>query len=143
MGKAEEEYGVIVIPVDENVVGKTETAIYQVDHEATAIQREKMNMTTHKDKPLFNFGFKTNIRATNQEIESLRRQCLIETGMDAPDIPTQETLKNWSSSSGNKGNGNKDPTSSHTNPTGACCPGHFSKIPQKNTTSSSKLNEAN
>merc|ERR1711988_1193978 len=83
--KAKDEYGVILTSC-EKVEGSS--SIYAVDHEATMAQREKMKATTHKDKPLFNFGFKTNI-------------------------------KNWSSSSGNKGNGNKDPTGGAKNPTGA------------------------
>ena len=73
---AESHYGVIITPDG------------HVNEEATAATRERAK-ATRGEAPLFNFGFRTNIKATDEELAALLKQCEFVTGLRAPRLPIE------------------------------------------------------
>jgi N-methylhydantoinase B len=61
---------------------------WEVDAKATAALREEMRRV-RGEPPLFNFGFRTGLKATEEEIQALRKSCQQETGLAAPASPSE------------------------------------------------------
>lgn len=71
-------YGVVVKPDGVSV------------DEETSVKTRTQAKAKRGEAPLFNFGFRTGLKATPEELQLLLKQCELDTGLKAPRLPGQE-----------------------------------------------------